>query len=113
MTTKCHKIAFNSLRLSFIVIFPCKIHPSLLLCKVYFIDRISVLTMVHRQRQMFTRILLLQIFERILYIWAIRHPASGYVQGINDLVTPFFVVFSSEFVSEGKLFLILGERLDG
>ncbi|CAN0554325.1 unnamed protein product, partial [Ectocarpus sp. 12 AP-2014] len=23
--------------------------------------------------------------ERILYIWAIRHPASGYVQGINDL----------------------------
>ena len=22
-----------------------------------------------------------EIFERILYIWAIRHPASGYVQG--------------------------------
>uniref|UniRef100_A0AAX7V5T7 Rab-GAP TBC domain-containing protein n=1 Tax=Astatotilapia calliptera TaxID=8154 RepID=A0AAX7V5T7_ASTCA len=35
-----------------------------------------------------------EIFERILFIWAIRHPASGYVQGINDLVTPFFVVFS-------------------
>ncbi|KAB0352477.1 hypothetical protein FD754_017334, partial [Muntiacus muntjak] len=34
-----------------------------------------------------------EIFERILFIWAIRHPASGYVQGINDLVTPFFVVF--------------------
>ena len=31
--------------------------------------------------------------ERILYIWAIRHPASGYVQGINDLVTPFLMVF--------------------
>lgn len=40
-----------------------------------------------------------EIFERVLYIWAIRHPASGYVQGINDLVTPFFVVFLSEFVS--------------
>ncbi|XP_052678709.1 TBC1 domain family member 22B-like isoform X1 [Crassostrea angulata] len=39
-----------------------------------------------------------EIFERILYIWAIRHPASGYVQGINDLVTPFFVVFLSEFI---------------
>ncbi|XP_064632063.1 TBC1 domain family member 22B-like isoform X2 [Lineus longissimus] len=38
-----------------------------------------------------------EIFERILYIWAIRHPASGYVQGMNDLVTPFFVVFLSEF----------------
>lgn len=43
----------------------------------------------------------LQIFEHILYIWAIRHPASGYVQGINDLVTPFFVVFLSEFISDG------------
>ncbi|XP_067930739.1 TBC1 domain family member 22B-like [Watersipora subatra] len=39
-----------------------------------------------------------EIFERILYIWAIRHPASGYVQGINDLVTPFFVVFLSESI---------------
>ncbi|XP_025106953.1 TBC1 domain family member 22B-like isoform X2 [Pomacea canaliculata] len=39
-----------------------------------------------------------EMFERILYIWAIRHPASGYVQGINDLVTPFFVVFLSEFI---------------
>lgn len=33
--------------------------------------------------------------ERILYCWAIRHPASGYVQGINDLVTPFFQVYLS------------------
>lgn len=39
-----------------------------------------------------------EIFERILYIWAIRHPASGYVQGINDLVTPFFVVFLLEYI---------------
>ena len=29
-----------------------------------------------------------------------RHPASGYVQGINDLVTPFLAVF-------------LGQHLDG
>ncbi|XP_063713230.1 TBC1 domain family member 22B-like [Symsagittifera roscoffensis] len=36
------------------------------------------------------------MFERILYIWSIRHPASGYVQGINDLVVPFFTVFLSE-----------------
>eukprot|EP01094_Clydonella_sp_ATCC50884_P009452 TRINITY_DN1898_c0_g1_i1.p1 TRINITY_DN1898_c0_g1~~TRINITY_DN1898_c0_g1_i1.p1 ORF type:complete len:499 (+),score=135.51 TRINITY_DN1898_c0_g1_i1:189-1499(+) len=34
--------------------------------------------------------------ERILYLWALRHPASGYVQGINDLVTPFFVLFLKE-----------------
>lgn len=42
--------------------------------------------------------LFFQIFERILFIWAIRHPASGYVQGINDLVTPFFVVFICEYI---------------
>lgn len=30
-----------------------------------------------------------------------RHPASGYVQGINDLVTPFFQVFLSAYI--GKL----------
>uniref|UniRef100_A0A8D2B0M8 TBC1 domain family member 22A n=1 Tax=Sciurus vulgaris TaxID=55149 RepID=A0A8D2B0M8_SCIVU len=41
-----------------------------------------------------------EIFERILFIWAIRHPASGYVQGINDLVTPFFVVFICEYIEE-------------
>ncbi|XP_015426216.1 PREDICTED: TBC1 domain family member 22A [Myotis davidii] len=41
-----------------------------------------------------------EIFERILFIWAIRHPASGYVQGINDLVTPFFVVFICEHTEE-------------
>ena len=43
-----------------------------------------------------------EIFERILYIWAIRHPASGYVQGINDLVTPFFLVFLEEYCAEGQ-----------
>ena len=38
--------------------------------------------------------------ERILYIWALRHPASGYVQGINDLVTPFYFVFLSRFLPD-------------
>ncbi|CAG2167714.1 unnamed protein product [Oppiella nova] len=43
------------------------------------------------------------IFERILYIWSIRHPASGYVQGMNDLVTPFFVTYLSEFIPDNAL----------
>lgn len=38
--------------------------------------------------------------ERILYVWAIRHPASGYVQGINDLVTPFWQVFLGSYISD-------------
>ncbi|KAL5238107.1 hypothetical protein ACI65C_005517 [Semiaphis heraclei] len=42
-----------------------------------------------------------EMFERILFIWAIRHPASGYVQGMNDLVTPFYVVFLQEYLPIG------------
>jgi hypothetical protein len=38
--------------------------------------------------------------ERILYVWAIRHPASGYVQGINDLVTPFWQVFLGAYITD-------------
>lgn len=33
---------------------------------------------------------------RLLYVWSMRHPASGYVQGFNDLCTPFFVIFLSQ-----------------
>ena len=44
-----------------------------------------------------------QSLERILYVWAIRHPASGYVQGINDLVTPFFQVFLSAYIGGSAL----------
>jgi hypothetical protein len=33
-----------------------------------------------------------KLMERILYIWSLRHPASGYVQGMNDLLTPLFLV---------------------
>lgn len=42
-------------------------------------------------------------FERILYIWSIRHPASGYVQGMNDLVTPFFLTYLSEYCDNNQL----------
>ena len=38
----------------------------------------------------------------IFFSRAIRHPASGYVQGINDLVTPFLIVFLSEHL-EGSV----------
>lgn len=40
--------------------------------------------------------------HKILYLWAIRHPASGYVQGINDLVTPFFQTFLTEYLPSDK-----------
>lgn len=41
--------------------------------------------------------------ERILYVWAIRHPASGYVQGINDLVTPFWQVFLGAYMTDNNV----------
>ena len=41
--------------------------------------------------------------ERILYVWAIRHPASGYVQGINDLVTPFWQTFLGVYISDNDV----------
>ena len=40
--------------------------------------------------------------ERVLYVWALRHPASGYVQGINDLVTPFFFAFLVQSLPTGR-----------
>jgi len=44
-----------------------------------------------------------EMLERLLFIWAIRHPASGYVQGINDLATPFMVVFILDELLDGDL----------
>ena len=35
---------------------------------------------------------------RLLWVWNVRHPASGYVQGINDLTTPFIAAFLIEYL---------------
>lgn len=35
--------------------------------------------------------------ERLLFLWAVRHPASGYVQGMNDIAALLFVVFLAPF----------------
>lgn len=37
---------------------------------------------------------------RILFVWSMRHPASGYVQGINDLAAPLIIVFLTEYIPE-------------
>lgn len=38
------------------------------------------------------------MLTRMLYVWHMRHPASGYVQGMCDLVNPFLIVFLSEYI---------------
>lgn len=40
---------------------------------------------------------------RILFTWAVRHPASAYVQGINDLCAPLLLVFLSEYVIKADM----------
>ena len=39
------------------------------------------------------------LLSRALYIWSHRHTATGYVQGINDLITPFVYIFLNELTS--------------
>jgi len=34
--------------------------------------------------------MIITAIERVLFIRAIRNPAASYVQGMTDLVTPFF-----------------------
>ena len=50
--------------------------------------------------------------ERVLFIFSIRHPASGYVQGMNDLVTPFYCVMLDAVVAGGAEMVLSGGRED-
>eukprot|EP01065_Artemidia_motanka_P052648 TRINITY_DN9566_c0_g1_i1.p2 TRINITY_DN9566_c0_g1~~TRINITY_DN9566_c0_g1_i1.p2 ORF type:complete len:418 (+),score=165.61 TRINITY_DN9566_c0_g1_i1:1626-2879(+) len=34
--------------------------------------------------------------HRVLWVWALRHPASGYVQGMHDICAPFLETFLGE-----------------
>ena len=38
------------------------------------------------------------IMLRILFVWSSRHQNIGYVQGFNDLCTPFIAVFLSQYI---------------
>ena len=40
-----------------------------------------------------------RMMERVLYIWSLRHPASGYVQGMNDLLTPLLLVAAQPYIA--------------
>ena len=45
--------------------------------------------------KLFAKSALQRSLIRILYIRACTHPSSGYVQGLNDVLTPFLHVFLS------------------
>jgi len=44
-----------------------------------------------------------EMLIKILWVWNVRHPASGYVQGINDLTTPFIAAFIIEYIPDFNL----------
>jgi hypothetical protein len=46
----------------------------------------------------FQQKLMQDMMIRLLWVWHVRHPASGYVQGINDLTTPFIATFIEEYL---------------
>lgn len=79
---------------------------------IYVYDFVLITIQIHidiprMSTPLFQQTTVQEMFERILFIWAIRHPASGYVQGMNDLVTPFYVVFLQEYLPIGTSILIL------
>jgi hypothetical protein len=39
-----------------------------------------------------------KIMLRILFIWATKHKNIGYVQGFNDMCTPFIIVFLAQYI---------------
>ena len=41
--------------------------------------------------------------ENILLVWAVRHPACGYVQGMNDLLVPLLYVNLIEYTYDHEL----------
>lgn len=52
-----------------------------------------------------------QSLKKVLFLWAVRHPASGYVQGINDLCTPFFQIFLANYIWQLQKYVSSGKDL--
>ncbi len=98
-----NRILINSCSESFVALFRNRNFPYRIDDEYKFLIQIHIdIPRMTPLLSIFQQVVVQELFERILFIWAIRHPASGYVQGINDLVTPFFVVFLSEFIDNGK-----------
>ena len=47
--------------------------------------------------------LLQGVLERILTLWSLRHPTPGYVQGMNDVATPFLYVFLCDSIERSYI----------
>ena len=52
--------------------------------------------------EVFALKVLKDMLVRMLFVWAFKHPSSGYVQGMNDIAATFMYVFLAEAVYEKK-----------
>lgn len=72
---------------------------------------IQILKDLHRCRPdspFFQQERIQKAMERILYIWSIRHPASGYVQGMDDLLTPLVYIAMQPYCAGDVLRMDVG-----
>lgn len=53
----------------------------------------------HQSVRLFKDKRIQKLMERVLYIWSVRNPASGYVQGINDLLVVFVTVLARPYLN--------------
>ena len=53
--------------------------------------------------RLFHNKLMQEVMIKVLWVWHVRHPACGYVQGMNDLITPFLTVFVKEHIDNVNL----------
>lgn len=51
-----------------------------------------------------------EMMLRLLFIWSMRHPASSYVQGFNDLCSPFLAIFLLPYIKSDLETLDIGEE---
>lgn len=59
------------------------------------IDMDVLRTLPEGHEKLFGNAAVKQSLSRVLLVWALDHPATGYFQGLNDLASPFFYSFLS------------------
>eukprot|EP01084_Bolivina_argentea_P273746 466382_1 len=65
---------------------------------------------IRRMNKLFQIDKIHKILLRTLYIWSLKHAATGYVQGIHDLLTPFIYIFLNEYVNNNFNNIILNDN---
>jgi len=50
-------------------------------------------TLPDGHQALFAHPVIKKALSRILLVWGLEHPLTGYFQGLNDLATPFFIIF--------------------